>query len=105
MFGRHATDSCLRRVAQAIRRCLRRASDVAAFIDGNGSDKLVVLSHASDEANVREFAERIEHSVRELKLHHPRASSSKYVTVSSDIAMMQAGEGGTDAVDFLSRVI
>jgi diguanylate cyclase (GGDEF)-like protein len=105
VFGRHATDSCLRRVAQAIRRCLRRASDVAAFIDGNGSDKLVVLSHASDEANVREFAERIEHAVRELRLHHPRSSLSKYVAVSSDIAMMQAGEGGTDAVDFLSRVI
>jgi diguanylate cyclase (GGDEF)-like protein len=103
VFGRHATDSCLRRVAQAIRRCLRRASDVAAFIDG--SDKLVVLSHASDETNVREFAERIEHAVRELRLHHPRSSSSKYVTVSSDIAMMQAGEGGSDAVDFLSRVI
>jgi diguanylate cyclase (GGDEF)-like protein len=103
VFGRHATDSCLRRVAQAIRRCLRRASDVAAFIDE--SDKLVVLSHASDEANVREFADRIEYAVRELKLHHPRSSSSKYVTVSSDIAMMQAGEGGTDAVAFLSRVI
>ncbi|MCH8277780.1 MAG: diguanylate cyclase [Proteobacteria bacterium] len=30
VFGRHAADSCLRKVGQAIRRCLRRASDVAA---------------------------------------------------------------------------
>lgn len=105
VFGRHAADSCLRRVAQAIRRCLRRASDVAAFIKGKDGDKLVVLSHASDEANVREFAERITHAVRELGVHHPRSGSSKYVTVSFDLAMMQAGEGGTDAEDFLGRVL
>ena len=36
VFGRHASDSCMRRVAQAIRRCLRRASDVA---DGQGGDR------------------------------------------------------------------
>ena len=28
VFGRHAADSCLRRVGQATRRCLHRASDV-----------------------------------------------------------------------------
>lgn len=105
VFGRHAADSCLRRAAQAIRRCLRRASDVAALVKGENGDRLVVLSHASDEAKVREFASRIGVAVRELGLHHPRSRSSKYVTVSFSVAMLQAGEGGADAEEFLQRVL
>ena len=79
VFGRHAADSCLRRVGQAIRRCLRRASDVVGRLDGA---ELVVLSHASNENGVREFAARISAAVRELGLHHPRSSVGKFVTVS-----------------------
>jgi diguanylate cyclase (GGDEF)-like protein len=105
VFGRHATDSCLRRVAQAIRRCLHRASDVAAFVNTEGGDKLVVLSHASEESNVREFAHRIEHAVRELGLHHPRSSSSKYVTVSFEVAITTGGKGSANAGDFLQQVM
>lgn len=105
VFGRHATDSCLRRVAQAIRRCLRRASDVAALVKGEGGDRLVVLSHASDEEKVREFAEKISLAVRELRLHHPRSNSSKYVTVSFNIIVLQAGEGRVDVDEFLQSVL
>lgn len=105
VFGRHAADSCLRRAAQAIRRCLHRASDVAALVKGDNGDRLVVLSHASDEAKVREFARRIGVAVRELGLHHPRSRTSKYVTVSFNVAMLQAGEGGADAEEFLQRVL
>lgn len=105
VFGRHAADSCLRRVAQAVRRCLRRASDVAAYIEGENGDRMVVLSHASDEAAVREFASRIGQSVRELGLHHPRSKNSKYVTVSFNIAIMTATEGGRDAEEFLQRAL
>jgi diguanylate cyclase (GGDEF)-like protein len=105
VFGRHATDSCLRRVAQAIRRCLHRASDIAAFVNGDGGDKLVVLSHASEESNVREFAQRIEHAVRELGLHHPRSKSSKYVTVSFEVAITKGGKGSANAGKFLQKVM
>ena len=90
VFGRHAADSCLRRVGQAIRRCLRRASDVVARLDGS---ELAVLSHASDEDGVREFASRISVAVRELGMHHPRSSMSKFVTVSYRIGL---GDGASD---------
>ncbi len=105
VFGRHAADSCLRRASQAIRRCLRRASDVAALVKGGHGDSLVVLSHASDETKVREFATRIGVAVRELGLHHPRSPTSKYVTVSFKISMLQAGDSGVDAEEFLQRVL
>jgi diguanylate cyclase (GGDEF)-like protein len=89
VFGRHAADSCLRRVGQAVRRCLRRASDVVGRLDGA---ELIVLSHASDEDGVREFATRISAAVRELGLHHPRSTVSKFVTVSFRIAVGNAAD-------------
>ena len=89
VFGRHAADSCLRRVGRAIRRCLRRASDVVGRIDGA---EFVVLSHAADEQGVREFAGRISSAVRELGLHHPRSTVAKFVTVSYAVGVSGASE-------------
>lgn len=102
VFGRHASDSCVRRVGQAIRRCLRRASDVVGAIDAS---RLVVLSHASDEDGVREFAKKIALAVRELGLHHPRSSKGKFVTVSHFVAATTAGSDEGNATDFLESVL
>jgi diguanylate cyclase (GGDEF)-like protein len=104
VFGRHAADSCQRRVAQAIRRCLRRASDVAAKIQHKEDDFLIVLSHVSNEDGVREFAARIAASVRELGLHHPRSRAAKFVTVSYCTIVMEAGSD-KNANDFLTAAL
>ncbi|MEX2495590.1 MAG: GGDEF domain-containing protein [Woeseia sp.] len=104
VFGRHATDSCLRRVAQAVRRCMRRASDVAAHITNDEGDFIVVLSHTPDEPRVLEFAERIVAAVRDLGLHHPRSKSGRFVTVRHQASVMQAGKGGT-AADILDDIL
>jgi diguanylate cyclase (GGDEF)-like protein len=93
VFGQHAADSCMRRVGQTVRRCLRRASDVIGRMQDT---QMVVLSHASDDAGVREFADRIAQSVRELGLHHPRSSVAKFVTVSFEIGV------STDAAEEMS---
>ncbi len=105
VFGRHASDSCMRRVAQAIRRCLRRASDVAARIETADGDRLLVLSHSSDENAVNDFAARISAAVRELGLHHPRSRESRFVTVTYRTNVMAAGKGKVTAEDFLSTVV
>lgn len=102
VFGRHSADSCLRRVGQAIRRCLRRASDVVARPDG---ERFVVLSHASDEAGVREFARTISTAVRELGLHHPRSTAAKFVTVSFEVAVADVCAEKRGAREFLSELL
>ena len=102
VFGRHAADSCLRRAGQAIRRCLRRASDVVAR---PGGARFVALSHASDEQGVREFASRISTAVRELGLHHPRSGISKFVTVSFDVIVADAANEQRSANDFLKDLL
>lgn len=105
VFGRHAADTCQRRVAQAIRKCLRRASDVAARVKGTSGDKLIVLSHASDEIGVNDFALNIANAVRELGLHHPRSRVARFVTVSYQTIVRQAGAGAMSAEDFLNKVL
>ena len=102
VFGRHAADSCLRRVGQAVRRSLRRASDVVGRL---GAQQLLVLSHASDEAGVREFASRISAAVRELGLHHPRSTVSKFVTVSFQVAVSDNARAGQSARGFLDELL
>jgi len=105
VFGRHAADSCQRRVAQAIRRCLRRASDVAAKIRVKDTDYLVVLSHASEKDGVREFAAKIATGVRELGLHHPRSRAARFVTVSWTTNVMEAGKDDKSADAFLKETL
>ena len=102
VFGRHASDSCLRRVGQAIRRCLKRASDVVARPEGAC---FVALSHASEEDGVREFAARIATAVRELGLHHPRSSSGKFVTVNFDVTVADAANEKRSASKFLDDLL
>ena len=102
VFGRHASDSCLRRVGQAIRRCLKRASDVVARPTGAC---FVALSHASEEGGVREFATRIATAVRELGLHHPRSSSSKFVTVKFEVTVADAANETRSAAEFLDELL
>ena len=105
VFGRHATDSCLRRVAQALKRHLRRASDVAARISRDEREYLVVLSHASQDAGVHEFAGRIAIAVRDLGLHHPRSRASRFVTVSFEVELAEANTDATGPQAFLDGLL
>jgi PleD family two-component response regulator len=84
---------------------LRRASDVAARITTERGEFLVVLSHASDKSGLEAFATRIALAVRDLGLHHPRSKSSRFVTVSAQSALVQAGEDSVGADRFLEQVL
>ncbi len=102
VFGRHAADSCLRRAGRAIRRCLRRASDVVARTDGA---RFAVLSHASEEEGVRQFAATIATSIRELGLHHPRSKSGKFVAASYDVAVADVAEETRTSREFIDELL
>jgi diguanylate cyclase (GGDEF)-like protein len=83
LFGRHATDACLRKVAHAIANSLQRAADFCARV---GHDRFAVLVGDTDEERAAQFAERIAQRVRDLAIHHPRSQLARYVTVSWSIA-------------------
>ena len=102
VFGRHAADSCLRRVGQTVQRFLRRASDVVARVEDSG---IAVLSHAADEDNVRTFAVGIATAVRELGVHHPRSKHGRFVTVSHQVGVMNVARGAPLAGEFLDELL
>ena len=83
IFGRHAADSCLRKVAHAISGSLHRAGDFAARYD---DDRFAVLVNGATENQVTEFAERIARKVRSLSIHHPRSPVDRFVTVTCGVA-------------------
>ncbi len=83
LFGRHATETCLRRVAHAISNSLQRATDYSARV---GNDRFAVLISGGAEERVAQFAERIAQRVWDLAIHHPRSQPARYVTVSFSMA-------------------
>jgi diguanylate cyclase (GGDEF)-like protein len=105
VFGQHASESCLRRVAQALRRCLRRASDVAARLSPDGEEVLLIMLHATDTNAVAEFTEMIAAEVRGLRMHHPHSSKERFVTVSSRYSVVAAKGGAADAQAFLTDLL
>jgi diguanylate cyclase (GGDEF)-like protein/PAS domain S-box-containing protein len=83
LFGRHATDSCLRKVAHAISGSLRRDGDFGARFD---NDRFAILIGSANDDQALELAESIEKKVRTLAIHHPRSEVARYVTVSFGVA-------------------
>lgn len=95
LFGRHATEACLRKVAHSIANSLQRAADYCARV---GHDRFAVLISGAEEERVAAFAERIAQRVRDLAIHHPRSQLARYVTLSwsvaSEIPLATAEEPG-----------
>jgi len=82
LFGRHATDSVLRKIGHAITGTLRRVGDLGARYD---KDRFVVLLGSCDEDQAMALAENITSKVRKLSIHHPR-SPERFVSVSYSVA-------------------
>lgn len=93
-YGKHAADSCLRKVAHAITGSLRRAGDFAARV---ADDRFAALVGGSDPDKVREFARQIAGRVRNLAIHNPRSPSGRYLTVSFSIGSEIPNWDDTDA--------
>jgi diguanylate cyclase (GGDEF)-like protein len=88
VFGRHAADSCLRKVGHAIGGCLRRDADLVARYS---EDQFVAMVGGADEEQAGEFAQRIADRVRLLAIHHPRSVTDRFVTVTWSVAVSSPG--------------
>jgi two-component system cell cycle response regulator len=78
-FGRAAGDSTIRRVAHVVSACLRRASDVTARIDGGS---LMAFAPGLSQDDALRVAQTMTERVRDMRIHHPRSSVLRYVSVS-----------------------
>lgn len=94
VFGKQGADQCFRRLARVIAGCFRRSTDLCGRLD---EDQVVALTVGMDDPDASKFVEGILNRVRDLAIHHPRSSISRYVTVSAGVASMVPGpDGGKD---------
>jgi diguanylate cyclase (GGDEF)-like protein len=83
VFGAQGADQCFRRIARVIAGCFRRSTDLCARLD---EDQVLALTIGIDGEGAARFAESILARIRDLAIHHPRSSISRYVTVSAGVA-------------------
>lgn len=81
-FGKAAGDSCLKRVARTVAGCLRRGSDLIARLDGG---TIVAMVHGMTPEQLLPFANSVLERVREARIHHPKSTVFRYVTVSAGV--------------------
>jgi diguanylate cyclase (GGDEF)-like protein len=75
-FGGKAADSCQRMIGAQIMRTLRRAGDLCARYDDS---TLVAAVFGQHVAEIQPLIDQVAENVRQLKLHNPRAKSSRHI--------------------------
>ena len=78
-YGHKAGDECLKQVAQAILRSMKRPADFCARY---GGEEFVAILPNTPKAGALDVAERIRTSVEDLKIHHSDSPVNDYVTIS-----------------------
>lgn len=78
-YGHQAGDDCLKQVAQAITRAVKRPADLVARY--GGEEFAVILPNTSSNGAVQ-VAQKIHSEVQRLKIVHSRSSVSDYITLS-----------------------
>lgn len=82
VFGRQGADQSFRRIARAVCSGFRRASDLCGRFD---EDQIAALTTNIELVQATKLAEHILARVRDLAIHHPRSSVSRYITASAGV--------------------
>lgn len=89
-YGHQAGDDCIRRVAETLSGCMKRASDVVARYGGD--EFSVILPHMEREKALQ-LAENLKIKLAELAIPHNYSSVSAYVTVSIGVHTVVPSNG------------
>ena len=87
-FGRAAGDSAIRRVAHCVSGCLRRSSDVTARIEGGS---LMAFAPGLSQEQALAMGQLMAERVRELRIHHPRSTVLRYISISVGVCAAAPG--------------
>jgi diguanylate cyclase (GGDEF)-like protein/PAS domain S-box-containing protein len=84
-FDRAAGDACIRRIARVIGASYRRGGDLVGRWEG-GTFAVLTQGDAAEKAS--QYALVVAQRVRDLLMHHPRAGSGRFVTLSAGVASL-----------------
>jgi diguanylate cyclase (GGDEF)-like protein/PAS domain S-box-containing protein len=85
-FGKSAGDACLKRIARTIAGAFRRGGDVVGRWDGGVIAVLAAHRDGVSVAGVVEHAQATVRKVADMRVHHPRSPTQKFVTVTAGLA-------------------
>ncbi len=88
-YGHWKGDECLIKVAHAIKKSIKRPSDIASRY---GGEEFVVLLKDIDKEGIKKVAETLVDAVANLKIEHEYSLVSKYVTISAGVALKERQE-------------
>ncbi|MBW4535031.1 MAG: diguanylate cyclase [Pleurocapsa minor HA4230-MV1] len=84
-LGHHSGDLCLRRVAQAITKAVKRPADLVARY---GGEEFAIILPQTSAQNALRVAETIRLKVKQLYLPHPESTVSNYVSISLGVTCL-----------------
>ena len=82
-YGHQAGDECLKNVANAIKSCAKRSTDLIARY---GGEEFAVILSVTPPEGARLVAENIRLVVKKLKMVHAASQASKYVSISCGVS-------------------
>lgn len=88
-YGHWQGDECLRKVAQALRKTLKRPTD---SISRYGGEEFVVLLKDIDKEGAKIVAQSLVDAVADLKLEHKFSKAADFVTISAGVAIKESEE-------------
>ena len=83
-YGHVAGDECLKKVAEVLRSCCRRPTDMAARY---GGEEFALILPDTDWNGAAHLAEHARHAVAQLQLPHAASAAAHFVSVSGGIAV------------------
>lgn len=84
-FGRTAVDACVRKVARLLAASFRRGTDILARWE---EGTFCVLAQSADLAATAAYTRLIVQRLFEMQIHHPRATRSRFVTMTCGVAQL-----------------
>ena len=84
-YGHQAGDVCLRRVAQAIERAVKRSTDLVARY---GGEEFAVILPNTNADGVEQVAKGIQQEIQQLNIPHSQSGASKCITLSLGISLV-----------------